>query len=124
MRIHANLSAINTNNRMKSNQTELSKSLEKLSSGYKINRAADDAAGLTISEGMRAQIRGLNRAVLNAQDGLSYVYTSDSIVQEASQILQRMRELTIQSQKDTLADRDREAIQKEITALKESINNM
>lgn len=124
MRIHANLSAINTNNRMKSNQTELSKSLEKLSSGNKINRAADDAAGLTISEGMRAQIRGLNRAVLNAQDGLSYVYTSDSIVQEASQILQRMRELTIQSQNDTLADRDREAIQKEITALKESINSM
>ncbi|MGA4516651.1 flagellin [Solibacillus silvestris] len=124
MRIHANLSAINTNNRMKINQTELSKSLEKLSSGYKINRAAEDAAGLTISEGMRAQIRGLNRAVLNAQDGLSYVYTSDAIVQEASQILQRMRELTIQSQNDTLADRDRETIQKEITALKESINSM
>lgn len=124
MRIQANLAALNTHNRMKANQTNLSKTLEKLSSGYQINRAADDAAGLTISENMRAQIRGLMRANLNAQDGLSYVETSDAVMQEAVQTVQRMRELTIQSLNDTLTKEDRMTIQKELNALKESINSM
>lgn len=124
MRIQANISAINTNNRMRANQTELTKTLEKLSSGYSINRAADDAAGLTISEGMRAQIRGLNRAVLNAQDGLSLAQTTDSIVQETAKVLHRMRELTVQALNDTNTDSDRQIIQKEIDALRESIQSI
>ncbi|MER1984465.1 MAG: flagellin [Solibacillus sp.] len=124
MRIHANLSALNTQNRMKANQTNLTKTLEKLSSGYKINRASDDAAGLTISEGMRAQIRGLNRAALNAQDGLSYATTSDAVVQETAHILHRMRELTVQALNDTNTVEDRKLIQEELDQLKGSIQNI
>lgn len=124
MRIQANIAALNTHNRMKINQNDLTKTLNKLSSGYKINSAADDAAGLTISEGMRAQIRGLERAGLNAQDGLSLAYTTDAVVQEASQVVHRMRELTIQSMNDTLTSSDREIIQKEIAALRDGINAM
>lgn len=124
MRIHTNIAALNTHNRLKFNQTCLNKTLEKLSPGYRINRAADDAAGLTISENMRAQIRGLKRANLNAQDGLSYVNTADGVIQEGLQVLQRMRELTVQSLNDTLTKEDRLTIQKELSALKHSINSM
>lgn len=124
MRLQANLMALNANNRLKSNQTSLNKTLEKLSSGYRINRASDDAAGLTISEGMRAQIRGLKRATLNAQDALSFAQTSDAIVQGATAIVQRMRELAVQALNDTLVDSDRQALQKEIETLTKSIERL
>lgn len=124
MKIQTNIAALNTTNRLKANQTSLTKTLEKLSSGYKINRAADDAAGLYISEEMRAQIRGLKRANLNASDGLSYVYAADAVTQEAVEVLQRMRELTVQSLNDTNTKEDRLIIQKEIDALKQGLNSM
>ena len=90
------------------------KSTEKLSSGYKINRAADDAAGLSISEKMRWQIRGLNKAVTNIQDGVSLVQVTDGALSEADNILQRMRELSVQAANDTNTDQDRKALQAEI----------
>ena len=95
----------------------LSKTLERLSSGQRINRAADDAAGLAISEKMRAQIRGLNQAIRNAQDGISLVRTAEGTLQEYHAILQRMRELCVQASNDTLTDQDRAALQDEIDQL-------
>src|SRR5690625_3555870 len=99
--------------------------MEKLSSGFRINRAGDDAAGLAISEKMRGQIRGLKQASRNAQDGISLIQTAEGALQETHSILQRMRELAVQSANDTnMDDVDREAIQGEIEALIEEIDSI
>ena len=117
MRINHNLSALNAWKNLTVNDGGQSKSLEKLSSGMRIGRAADDAAGLSISEKMRGQISGLNQASRNAQDGISLLQTAEGALQETHTILQRMRELAVQSASDTVTDKDRVEIQKEIDAL-------
>ncbi len=117
MRINHNLSALNAWKNMTVNDGGQTKSLEKLSSGLRIGRAADDAAGLSISEKMRGQISGLNQASRNAQDGISLLQTAEGALQETHTILQRMRELAVQSASDTVTDKDRVEIQKEIDAL-------
>ncbi len=117
MRINNNISAMNTYSRLTSAQGAQAKSLEKLSSGLRINRAGDDAAGLAISEKMRGQIGGLNQAVRNAQDGISLIQTAEGGLNETHSILNRMRELAVQSANDTNTADDRAEIQKEITAL-------
>lgn len=119
MRINHNISALNTYRQLSVNNMMASKSLEKLSSGLRINRAADDAAGLAISEKMRGQIRGLNQAVRNAQDGISLIQTAEGALNETHSILQRMRELAGQAANDTLTADDRYQIQKEINQLTE-----
>ncbi len=122
--VQNNLQMINTQNKFKINRQKISKSAEKLSSGYKINRAADDAAGLTISEKMRWQIRGLNRASRNIEDGISVTQIADGALQEVHNILNRMNELAVQAANDTNTKDDREAIQKEIKSLKSEINRI
>ena len=102
----------------------LSKSTEKLSSGYRINRAADDAAGLSISEKMRSQIRGLNKASSNAQDGISAIQTAEGALNEAHSILQRMNELATQSANDTNTTADRTAVQSEVNALTNELSRI
>ncbi|NLV77008.1 MAG: flagellin, partial [Tissierellia bacterium] len=101
MRINNNIMAMNANRQLAINNTNTQKSLEKLSSGFRINRAGDDAAGLSISEKMRAQIRGLEMASKNAQDGISLIQTAEGALDEVHSILQRMRELAVQSANDT-----------------------
>ncbi|MBR6014976.1 MAG: flagellin, partial [Firmicutes bacterium] len=101
MRINHNISAINTNRLLAQNNGSTSKSLEKLSSGLAVNRAGDNAAGLAISEKMRGQIRGLNQATDNANDGISLIQTAEGGLNETHAILQRMRELAVQSANDT-----------------------
>ena len=118
MRINHNIAALNTHRQLNSATTAQSKSMEKLSSGLRINQAGDDAAGLAISEKMRGQIRGLDQASKNAQDGISMIQTAEGALNETHDILQRMRELAVQSSNDTNTADDREEIQKEI----ESIN--
>jgi flagellin len=117
VRINHNLSALNAWKNMTVNDTGQNRSLEKLSSGLRIGRAADDAAGLSISEKMRGQISGLNQASRNAQDGISLLQTAEGALQETHTILQRMRELAVQSASDTVTDQDRVEIQKEVNAL-------
>jgi len=117
MRIQNNMMAINTHRQLSVNQGNQTKSTEKLSSGFRINRAADDAAGLSISEKMRAQVRGLNRASSNAQDGISMIQAAEGALQETHSILQRMRELADQGANDVNADEDRVAIMDEIQQL-------
>ena len=124
MFINHNLVALNTYNRLVFNQSGLSKSLEKLSSGLRINRAADDAAGLAISEKMRAQIKGLDQAVRNAQDGISMIQTAEGALAETHSILQRMRELSVQAANDTYTSEDRIQIQKEIDQLTSEIDRI
>jgi flagellin len=125
MRINNNIMAMNANRQLGINNTSLSKSLEKLSSGYRINRAGDDAAGLSISEKMRAQIRGLQMASKNAQDGISLIQTAEGALDEVHSILQRMRELAVQAANDTNEDTvDRQAIQDEINQLLEEITGI
>ena len=124
MRINNNLMAINTHRQLGITNTASSKSMEKLSSGYRINRAGDDAAGLSISEKMRAQIRGLNQASRNAQDAISLVQTAEGALNETQAILQRMRELAVQSATDTNTAEDRAEIQKEINQLSSEINRI
>ncbi len=124
MIINTNLSALNTYNQLNKNNNALNKSLEKLSSGYKINSASDDAAGLAISEKMRGQIRGLDQASENSQNAVSMVQTADGALDETESILQRMRELAVQSASDTNTDSDRENIQDEINSLVDEINNI
>ncbi len=119
-----NMPALNTYNRLTFNGTQLSKSLEKLSSGLRINRAADDAAGLAISEKMRAQIRGLDQATRNAQDGISLVQTAEGALNETHSILQRMRELAVQAANDTYTAEDRSEIQLEIDQLTEEVDRI
>lgn len=117
MRINNNVMAMNAHRQLGANQTAGAKSMEKLSSGLRINRAGDDAAGLAISEKMRGQIRGLNQASRNAQDGISLIQTAEGALNESHSILQRMRELAVQSASDTNTDEDRVELQKEVTAL-------
>ncbi|PJO41200.1 flagellin Hag [Lysinibacillus xylanilyticus] len=124
MRIQHNISALNTHRNLSFNNTEASKNLEKLSSGYKINRAGDDAAGLAISEKMRGQIRGLDMATKNAQDSVSLIQTAEGALNETHAILQRMRELAVQSANDTNVSTDRDALQKEVDALTSEITRI
>lgn len=117
MVVQHNLSASNTNRQLGITTGALSKSTEKLSSGYKINRAADDAAGLSISEKMRSQIRGLDQASDNAQDGISLIQTAEGALNEIHSMLQRMNELAVKSANDTNQSIDRTAIQDEVDQL-------
>ena len=117
MVVQHNLQAANTNRQLGITTSAQAKSTEKLSSGYKVNRAADDAAGLSISEKMRSQIRGLNKASSNASDGISTVQTAEGALNEAHSILQRMNELATQAANDTNTSLDRSAIKAEITQL-------
>ncbi|HBY21398.1 MAG TPA: flagellin, partial [Clostridiales bacterium] len=118
MRINHNLMALNTYNNLSATGASQAKSMEKLSSGLRINRAGDDAAGLAISEKMRAQIRGLGQASRNAQDGISLLQTAEGALNETHSILQRMRELAVQSANGTMTDADRVNIQSEVSQLK------
>ena len=110
MVVQHNMAASNANRQLGISTNTLSKSTEKLSSGYRINRAADDAAGLSISEKMRSQIRGLNKASSNAQDGISAIQTAEGALNEAHSILQRMNELATQAANGTNSDTDRSEI--------------
>lgn len=125
MVVQHNLNAINANNKMNINVSGTKKATEKLSSGYQINRAGDNAAGLAISEKMRSQIRGLSQATKNANDGISLIQTAEGGLNETHSILQRMRELAVQSANGTYQDNtDREAIQLEVDALKSEIDRI
>lgn len=124
MVVQHNLTAMNANRQLGITTGQQAKSSEKLSSGYRINRAADDAAGLTISEKMRSQIRGLNKASDNAQDGISLIQTAEGALNEAHSILQRMNELATQAANDTNTSSDRTAIQKEIDALTSELDRI
>ena len=124
MVVQHNLSAMNTNRQMGIVSSSLQKSTEKLSSGYKINRAGDDAAGLTISEKMRSQIRGLNKAATNAQDGISLIQVAEGALNETHSILQRMNELATQAANDTNTSTDRAAIRQEMDQLSSEINRI
>ncbi|WP_077613999.1 flagellin N-terminal helical domain-containing protein [Caenibacillus caldisaponilyticus] len=117
MIINHNIAALNTLRQLSVNNNAVQKSLEKLSSGMRINSAADDAAGLAISEKMRAQIRGLDMATKNAQDGISLIQTAEGALNETHSILQRMRELAVQAANDTNTDQDRAQLQKEMDQL-------
>ncbi|WML35498.1 flagellin Hag [Clostridium sp. OS1-26] len=124
MIINHNLNAMDAHRNMMANTTTAGKSMEKLSSGLRINRAGDDAAGLAISEKMRGQIRGLDQASRNAQDGISMIQTAEGGLNETHAILQRMRELATQSANDTNVSIDRQAIQGEMNQLTSEINRI
>ncbi|MET3685205.1 flagellin [Priestia megaterium] len=124
MRINHNITALNTYRQYNTANNAQAKSMEKLSSGQRINSAADDAAGLAISEKMRGQIRGLDQASRNAQDGVSLIQTAEGALSETTDILQRMRELAVQSSSDTNVEVDREAIQKEMNELTKEIDRI
>jgi flagellin len=124
MIINHNMGALNANRNMNINSTAAGKSMEKLSSGMRINRAGDDAAGLAISEKMRGQIRGLDQASANAQDGISMIQTAEGALNETHSILQRMRELAVQSSSDTNTTDDRAEIQLENAKLIEEIDRI
>jgi len=124
MRINNNIMAMNAHRQLAINQSNASKSMEKLSSGFRINRAGDDAAGLAISEKMRGQIRGLKQAQRNAQDGISLIQTAEGALNETHAILQRMRELAVQAANDTNTEVDRSEIQKEINELIDEIDRI
>ena len=124
MRINHNIAAMNTNRALAGNNKSTSSALEKLSSGFAINRAADNAAGLAISEKMRAQIRGLQQATANANDGISLIQTAEGGLNETHSILDRMRELAVQSANDTNTDEDRQTIQKEIDQLAKEVTRI
>jgi len=124
MVVQHNLSAMNTNRQLGTVQGLQAKSTEKLSSGYRINRAGDDAAGLTISEKMRSQIKGLDKASANAQDGISLIQTAEGALNETHSILQRMNELSTQAANDTNTTTDRTALQSEVTQLVSEIDRI
>lgn len=124
MRINHNISALNTYNKLGANQLNSSKNMEKLSSGLRINRAGDDAAGLAISEKMRAQVRGLDMATKNANDSISMIQTAEGALNETHSILQRMRELAVQATNDTNTDSDRSELQAEINQLISEIDRI
>src|SRR5690625_559746 len=124
MIINHNISALNTHRQLNANTNAVQKSLEKLSSGLKINRAGDDAAGLAISEKMRGQIRGLEMATKNAQDGISLIQTAEGALNESHAILQRMRELAVQAASDTNTEADRAELQKEVDQLAEELTRI
>ena len=124
MVVNNNIPALLTYNAVTKTNNSLQKSIQKLSTGLRINSAADDAAGLAISEKMRAQIRGLDRAVANSQDGISMIQTAEGALNETHSILQRMRELSVQAANDTLTQQDRGYIQLEIDQLREEITRI
>ena len=124
MIVQHNMSALNTNRQLGGTNKLLANSTEKLSSGYKVNRAADDAAGLSISEKMRGQIRGLNQASTNAQDGQSLIQTAEGALGEIHSVIQRMRELVVQASNDTNVSADRTAIGLELQALSSEIDRI
>jgi len=125
MRINTNVMALNASNMLAGNQGVVQKSINKLSSGLRINSAADDAAGLAISEKMRSQIRGLSQAESNAQDGISLIQTAEGALQQTTDILQRMRELVIKAENSgVLSDDDRTAITVEVDVLETEINRI
>jgi flagellin len=124
MRINHNINALNAWRNLGSANNGMGKSLEKLSSGLRINRAGDDAAGLAISEKMRAQIRGLDQATRNSQDGISLIQTAEGALTETHSMLQRMRELAVQSANDTNTDADRQALQDEVKQLQKEVNRI
>ncbi|MDE5412190.1 flagellin N-terminal helical domain-containing protein [Alkalihalobacterium chitinilyticum] len=124
MKINNNIQALNAYRNLNQNQFSTSKNLEKLSSGLRINRASDDAAGLAISEKMRSQIRGLKQAERNALDGISLIQTAEGAMQEVHTMLQRMRELAVQAANDTNETEDRQAIKNEIDELIAEINSI
>ena len=122
--VQHNMTAMNANRQLGISNSNLAKSTEKLSSGYKINRAGDNAAGLAISEKMRGQIRGLDQASANAEDGISLIQTAEGNLQESQNIIQRMRELAVQASSDTNTDDDRTQIQQEIQQLTEEVDRI
>lgn len=124
MRINHNIAALKANSTLNRNTKSMNSSLEKLSSGYRINRAADDAAGMAISQKMRTQIRGLDRASDNAADGISVLQTAEGALAEVESIVQRMRELSVQAANDTNTVTDRQAIQDEIDELNDEITRI
>ncbi|TYP67155.1 flagellin Hag, partial [Paenibacillus methanolicus] len=124
MRINHNIASLNTYRQLSTNSAATNKSIEKLSSGLRINRAGDDAAGLAISEKMRGQIRGLDMAGKNAQDGISLIQTAEGALNETHSILQRMRELAVQSSNDTNTSTDRGELQKEVDELAKEITRI
>ena len=124
MAVQHNMQSINANRLLGITTSQQKKSTEKLSSGYKINRAGDDAAGLAISEKMRGQIRGLNKASTNASDGISLIQTAEGGLNETHSILQRMRELAVQAATDTNTQDDRQQIQNEIDQLTQEVDRI
>ena len=125
MRINTNVMALNAKNKLTVNQSKVESSIKKLSSGYRINSAADDAAGLAISEKMRAQIRGLKQAQDNAQDGISLLQTAEGALQQTTDILQRMRELVVKAQNTgVLTDSDKTSISSELSTLRNEIDRI
>ena len=125
MRINTNVMALNAQNMLSKNQGNVEKSVGRLSSGLKINGAADDASGLAISEKMRSQIRGLGQAQSNAQDGISLLQTAEGALQQTTDILQRMRELVIKAQNTgVLTDQDRTSINSELNTLRDEIDRI
>ena len=124
MVVQHNMQAMNANRMLNVTTKSQAKATEKLSSGYKINRAADDAAGLSISEKMRKQIKGLDQASSNAQDGISAVQTAEGALTEVHSMLQRMNELAVQAANGTNSASDREAIQNEISQLTTEIDRV
>src|SRR5436309_1218692 len=124
LRIQNNIDAFDTHRQLQISSSAASKSMEKLSSGYRINRAADDAAGLSISEGMRGQIRGLAQAQRNAQDGVSLVQTAEGALNTVHSMLQRVRELAVQYKNGTLAGSNMSAIQSEVFQLASEIERL
>lgn len=124
MRVNSNIAALNTLNQLTQNEKSTNNSLAKLSSGLRINSAADDAAGLAISEKMKGQIRGLDKASSNSEDAISMVQTAEGALSETESILQRMRELAVQSSSDTNTDEDRANIQDELSQLVDEIDRI
>lgn len=124
MVINHNLSALFADRQLKFNNLELDKDLEKLSSGQRINRAGDDASGLAVSEKMRSQIRGLSRAEMNAQDGISFIQTAEGYLQESQDVLQRLRELAVQAANGVYSSEDRMQIQVEVSQLVAEVNRI
>nr|HPJ27064.1 flagellin [Synergistaceae bacterium] len=124
MRVYHNIPALFAYNALNATNNSLQKSINKLSTGLRINSAADDAAGLAISEKMRAQINGLDKAVMNSEDGISMIQTAEGALNETHSILQRMRELSVQAANDTLTNQDRSYIQLEVDQLTEEIDRI
>ncbi|PKL13166.1 MAG: flagellin, partial [Spirochaetae bacterium HGW-Spirochaetae-6] len=124
MIINHNMSAIYTNRQLKFNDWAVQKDIEKLSSGLRINRAGDDASGLAVSEKMRSQIRGLYRAAQNAQDGISFIQTTEGYLQNTQDIIQRVRELAVQSANGIYTSEDRMQIQVEVSQLVDEIDRI
>jgi flagellin len=124
LRINTNIDALTAYRNLQTTQTSMSNSIERLSSGLRINKAADDAAGLAISQGLTSQINGIGQATRNAQDGINVVQTADGALNETQSILQRMRTLSVQSANDSNDDNSRKDIQKEVTALQSELDRI